>query len=340
MRVAAPFSVAVLLCTLFSSFSLYSRAGSNLPDAADAAMEEDSLVSVIAWFGGRDTMTYWINEGSWTFEGEDTVKTMGVNMKVMINVTDSTEDGYAMEYRFLEFGADTAVKAGMPEIVGMAVDRLNGMIAGKAIKFRTDEVGQITGYGNLKAIGRQAKKVLADVMESIPLIDSLAAAGVKTGYLAELLDADELVNGYTEELEMLFQNHGYQYSTGEIVRHDDASSVEYESDTYMAVWKDPESYSIVYDMDSYIPREDIKAMLGGLIDTFLDGSQAVSVKEDMAAGFDGQVKEDAVCNSYLYIKYFPDGWPAELVSQETVTIGGRGKLTQKYIVWDYRSIGN
>lgn len=49
---------------------------------------------------------------------------------------------------------------------------------------------------------------------------------------------------------------------------------------------------------------------------------------------------DAVNNSCFYLQYFPDGWPREVIYQEGVTIGDRGKLKQTYIEWDYRSVGH
>ena len=85
---------------------------------------------------------------------------------------------------------------------------------------------------------------------------------------------------------------------------------------------DPETYEyeLLFDVYSYIPREDLKS--------------------ELDAGFDEQVTEDAVNNSCFYLQYFPDGWPREVIYQEGVTIGDRGKLKQTYIEWDYRSVGH
>lgn len=48
-------------------------------------------------------MTYWINESTWDIRKGDTIKTAGINTKIMITVTDSTKKGYDMEYSFLDF---------------------------------------------------------------------------------------------------------------------------------------------------------------------------------------------------------------------------------------------
>lgn len=343
MKYLRPFSfvLSALLLSL-TSFVAYASEAKSVACTGQAAQAEDSLVSVIAWFNNRDTMTYWINESKWAFDGQDTVKNMDVSTKVMINVTDSTKNGYRMEYRFMDFGMDTAAAGMTYGFIGDIMETLRNKVVGTAVKFRTDEVGQITKIDNEGELRKQAKSVLDEVIGAMPFVDSLAAAGIKTDRLINSIDADMMVDSYIEELEMLFQCHGNQYAIGETSSHNEATDTEYASDTYMAVWSDPESYKyeIVVDIDNYIPREDIQNLLGDLVGIFLEGDVADSVRQEMNSGFESNFAEDAVYNSYLYISYFPDGWPEELVYQETVTIGDKGKTDQKYIVWDYRSIGN
>ena len=84
-----------------------------------------------------------------------------------------------------------------------------------------------------------------------------------------------------------------------------------------------------------IPREDIKALLGNLIEYFTDKESAKDVRKGLDTEFDSQVTTDGVCNSYVRINYFNDGWPQEVVSQDNISLGDRQKLTQKYITWDY-----
>lgn len=343
MKYLRPFSsVLSALFLSLTSIVAYPSETMSVASTEPVAQAEDSLVSVIAWFNKRDTMTYWINESKWAFDGQDTLKNMDVSTKVMINVLDSTKKGYRMEYRFMDFGMDTAAAGMTSGFIGDIMDTLRNKVVGTTVKFRTDEVGQITKIDNEGELRKQAKSVLADVIGAMPFVDSLAAVGIRTDKLLKGIDADMMVDSYIEELEMLFQCHGNQYAIGETSSHNEATDTEYASDTYMAVWSDPESYKyeIVVDINNYIPREDIRNMLGDLVDIFLEGDVADSVRLEMDSGFEGSVKEDAVYNSYLYISYFPDGWPEELVYQETVRIGDKGKADQKYIVWDYRSIGN
>lgn len=339
--------ITLVLSGLFitlTSFVLNGRHGSgNTTEEKCSDLPADSTVNVIAWFDNRDTMTYYIYDGEWSFDGEDTVKTIGAYTKVLLTVTDSTKHGYNMEYKFLEFHVDTAINTEKQKWMKLAADKLQERVTGTTIKFRINEVGEITKYDNLNEIKKQAKDVMAEVVRAIPYIDTLAAAGIKTERLLKLVDADALVDGYVEEVELLFQWHGRQFKTGEYTTHDDATDTEYESDTYLGVTYDPENYKydIMVDVNNYIPKEDLNDILGVLADIFLEKEDADKAKKEMKSGIEEQIKDSvAVRNSFLYSKYFPDGWPEEIISQEKTVIGEKGKLSQKYITWDYRSVGN
>lgn len=143
-------------------------------------------------------------------------------------------------------------------------------------------------------------------------------------------------------IELLFNYHGGQYKIGETESHEDATENEYASDTKTDIWLDPDTYEygISADVYSYIPREDIKVLLGNIIEYFTDEESAKDVREGLDTEFDSQVTTDGVCNSYVRISYFNDGWPQEVVSQDNISLGDRQKLTQKYITWDYRSVGH
>ena len=114
------------------------------------------------------------------------------------------------------------------------------------------------------------------------------------------------------------------------------------ADSLRAVGLNPDTYEygISADVYSYIPREDIKVLLGNLIEYFTDEESAKDVREGLDTEFDRQVTTDGVYNSYVRISYFNDGWPQEVVSQNNISLGDRQKLTQKYITWDYRSVGD
>ncbi len=315
---------------------------SEVQDSSEVTVQDDSILPVIAWFSKRDTMTYWIHDGQWEVKGKDTVMTLGAAAKVMLTVTDSTKKGYDMEYTFLEFVSDGQIKSEAQNLVGQAMDILNDATVGTTIRFRTDQYGKIVKYYNLKDIRKQAKKVLTKAISKMPHADSLRAVGLDPDKLMSMIDVDNLVDGYTEEIELLFDYHGEQYEIGKTESHENATENEYASDTKTDIWLDPDTYEygISSDVYFYIPREDIKVLTGNLIESFIDKESAKDVREGLDTEFDRQVTTDGVYNSYVRISYFYDGWPQEVVSQENISLGNIQKLKQKYIIWDYRSVGN
>ena len=303
--------------------------------------ESDSTIAVIAWFDKRDTMVYWINEGSWTVKDGDTTKISGVSTKVMLTVTDSTKKGYGVEYKFLEFRNDSLENSPLGEFQNRLVARLSDKIAGTTIRFRTDEYGRVKKYENLKEIKKQAKELFDSACEEmmrLPVMDSLKSIGVDLDAILKGVDIDPIVDGYTEEIEALFNCHGNEYKVGDYEEHTDESKKAYASDCHMSVGFDPETmeYEISSSVDTRIPAKDLKEMMGALVEMVSDKS----LQEDFDKEYDNQVKEDAVVGTWNYWQYFADGWPAEVISQTAIRLMDHSRLKQKQIVWDYRSVGN
>ena len=201
--------------------------GMSLPEGTVAYSqtqeESDSTVAVIAWFDKRDTMTYWINEGSWTVKDGDTTKISGFSTKVMVTVTDSTKKGYGIEYKFLEFQNDSVEDSTLGDFQNRLVAKLSDKIAGTTIKFRTDEYGRIKKYENLKEIKKQARELFGSACEEmmrLPVMDSLKSLGVNLEAILKGVDIDSMVDGYTEEIETLFNCHGNEYKAGDYDEHD------------------------------------------------------------------------------------------------------------------------
>lgn len=149
----------IIIGTMAMLFSFTSMPHKRLADEREdsVAQDEDSVVSVIAWFNKNDTMTYWINESTWDIRKGDTIKTAGINTKIMITVTDSTKKGYDMEYSFLDFKTDSVKDSWKQNLLNEALNKYKEAIKGTTIKFRTDIYGKIIKYDNLNEIKKAVK---------------------------------------------------------------------------------------------------------------------------------------------------------------------------------------
>ncbi len=334
-----PYLITAIAGFFIAASGVFARPAIIIPDAEE---ESDSTLAVIAWFDKRDTVTYWIDEGSWNVNGVDTVKSSGVSTKLMLTVTDSTRRGYRMEYKFLDFRCDTVSEPVLDNFQRNVVNLLSDRLKGVTIRFRTDEFGQISKYENLKEIKKLSKglyRSVIDEMMALPVIDSLKSAGMNPeAFFGDVFDDGALVEGFTEELELMFSNHGNMFTIGDFHNHSDATEDEYETDTELHIGLDPETmeYEISSQVSSLIPPVDIKELLSSVYDIFAGESKM----PDFDAEYDSQVTEDAHIENYSYWGYFADGWPQECVSQTVIKIMGRQKIKQKHIVWDRYSVGN
>lgn len=307
------------------------------PSAPETTASPDSIINVIAWFNKHDTVTYRVNESSWKLTGTDTVLTASYSMIARINVVDSTASGYKMDYTFLDFPTDALPDSAsaIDRFQNQITDKLARKIVGTTVHFETDEYGRITRYKNLGQIKKQARSLFKEALNEfskIPEIQGLKEMGFDVKDYAKNVDTDKLVDGYLEELNMLFMYHGLSMQPGENTEHEDATETQYENTTYTSATVDADdgSYSIVQDVTSILPRNELKEIVGGIVESFSNDSITDSFNEN----FDAQVNVDCTYEDYLKIDYLGNGWPYSIVRQKSTMIGNRGKVKQTVISID------
>ena len=324
-----------LSCILVTTVSIavYGNPSSQQSDSA----AQDSTINIIAWFNKHDTVTYWVSESSWKINDTDTVRTASFAMKVRVNVVDSTAEGYKMDYTFLEFPAavlsDSA--SAVEKFQNEIVTKLGNKIVGTTVHFETDEYGSITKYNNLGQIKKQAKFLFKEAIKEfskIPEIQEMKKIGFDVADYAKNIDTDKLVDGYLEELNLLFMNHGQAMAIGEFTEHEDATDTSFENTTYSSAFadEDDEAYHIIIDVTNILPRNELKSMVGGIVEAFTNDS----IKEDFNENFDAQVNVDGTYEDYLKIDYLVNGWPYSVVRQKATMIGNHGKVKQTVITLD------
>ena len=304
---------------------------------------EDSVVNVVAYFCKGDTCEYWIHENEWKVDGKDTVKTLGVSTQVRLVVNDSTSKGYKMSYTFLDVKADSV------GVMAMLTERTAKSVIGTTVNFETDEYGSITKITNLSQIKKQAKALFKAGIKDIaamPIMQEMKkATGLDFMKTATQANTDEVVEGYLEELKLLFAYHGSQYAVGEHHEHEDATKDSYANDTYInASLEKNGNYTISCEVVSVIPKETVKEVMGGLMGTITEGLKGKKTED--GKDYDGNIKDlddefkkeidkaaaqDAQISEYLSVTCFDDGWPSSVLKQNKTVIAGRGKLKQKLI---------
>lgn len=307
------------------------------PSAPESIASQDSTINVIAWFNKHDTVTYRVSESSWKLTGTDTVLTASYSMMARINVVDSTSNGYKTDYTFLDFPTNILPDSAseIDRFQRQITDRLARKIVGTTVHFETDEYGRITRYNNLGQIKKQAGSLFKEAsneFSKLPEMQELKKMGFDVKQYSKNVDTDKLVDGYLEELNMLFMYHGLSMQPGENTEHEDATDTQYENTTYTSATVDADdgSYSIVQDVTSILPRNELKEMVGGIVESFSNESITDSFNEN----FDAQVNVDCTYEDYLKIDYLVNGWPYSVVRQKATMIGDRGKVKQTVISID------
>lgn len=310
---------------------------------------EDSVVNVVAYFCKGDTCEYWIYENEWKVDGKDTVKTLGVSTQVRLVVNDSTSKGYKMSYTFLDVKADSVGDNFRDKMMVMLAERTAKSVIGTTINFETDEYGSITKIANLSQIKKQAKALFKASMKdiaSMPIMQEMKKAiGLDFMKIGNQANTDEVVEGYLEELKLLFAYHGSQYVVGEHHEHEDATKDSNANDTYInASLEKNGNYTISYEVVNVIPKETVKEVMGGLMGAFTEGLKGKKTED--GKDHDGNIKDlddefkkeidkaaaqDAQTSEYLSVTCFDDGWPSSVLKQNKTVIAGRGKLKQKLI---------
>ena len=310
---------------------------------------EDSVVNVVAYFCKGDTCEYWIYENEWKVDGKDTVKTLGVSTQVRLVVNDSTSKGYKMSYTFLDVKADSVGDNFRDKMMAMVVERTAKSVIGTTVNFETDEYGSITKITNLSQIKKQAKALFkAGIKEiaAMPIMQEMKKAiGLDVMKICNQANTDEVVEGYLEELKLLFACHGSQYAVGEHHEHEDATKDSYANDTYInASLEKNGNYTISCEVVSVIPKETVKEVMGGLMGAFMEGQKGKKAEDgkdhdgnikdlddEFKKKIDKAVDQDAQTSEYLSVTCFEDGWPSSALKQNKTVMAGRGELKQKLI---------
>lgn len=336
-KILSILTLCVFACSLVSS-KAQSRSWHELVAAAEDSLAADTTaadtaIDVVAYFAKGDTCDYRITETKWKISGTDTIQTVGVNTYVRLVVTDSTSAGYKMTYTFTGVDCDTTAQSAESRLLRTITDKMRENVVGTTIEFETNEMGTITKINNLGQIKKKGKALFKESMKALAATPEMKAlkkeVGIDVTDFTKGVDIDEIVDGYVEELKLLFLCHGKSFTIGESHDHDEATDDDYESDTYRTAFvEDSGDYSVDVSVVSIIPQADLKALVGGIVDMFKNAE----VKDQFEKEFDTQVNVDGSITDRYALRCFNDGWPIEVIKQRSMKMGNMlEKVKQTYI---------
>lgn len=321
---------SVIICMLSVVCSILVRAQSVNP--MDTIAPKDSTVDVIGWFAKNDTADYLIRESIWKISPNDTVMSASASTKVRIIVTDSTSKGFKMDYTILEMRGDTFDVSPIGKVQRALTESWGKKIAGTTVHFETDEYGKITKITNLGEIKKQAKSLYKDIINEVlglEDIKQIKETGLEIKDLMDKDDIDEMVEGFVEELKLLFRYHGLSMNIGEYSEHEDATESSFATDIYTEVSldKDDGTYTVTSQTTATIPNSQVKEML---MDKVKDIAGEDIVEKNSGA-LDDIFKSDATTENVLSIIYHPVGWPLKVVKQSSFKMEDVQKAEQTVI---------
>lgn len=321
------------LLMLFVAISMVVRG--EAASSQDNAATQDSTIDVIAWFNKHDTAIYCVDQTKWKINGADTALAASYRMFVRVNVVDSTAAGYKIDYTFMEFPPsiipDSA--SAIEKFQSQISDKLSNKIVGKTVHVETDECGRITRINNLGQVKKQAKSLFNEAIKELsqlPELKSLKEYGFDIKDITKKVDTDKLIDGYLEELNMLFAFHGLSMKIGETTEHDEATDSTYENTRYFKAMRDDEnnSYHIVSDVTSIVTGDDLNEITGGIVKSISNDSIASIFKEKRAN------VSDCVTEDYMKSDYLLNGWPYFVVRHRSAMIDSAGTVNQIIISLD------
>lgn len=303
------------------------------PQTADSVAATSPDINAIAWFCQRDSVVYEIVDSEWTIEGSDTTLTAGATSTVLINVVDSTANGFKLKFQYLDTQVDT-IAAGK-DIKARLADKFTRRLIGTSFDFETDEVGTITGFTNLREIKKTAKNMMKDIRDEVKAMPEYKAFKDFGFNLEDLLanfDSDMMVEGLLNDVKTIFALLGNSYPQGETTIYQDSPVFDEKIPTVQHGQIDEdESYTLTFDTESPIPNDLMMQLLGGMLHRMKDNS----LKEDISTNIGEALAKMEESNPFInrFAGYFvlPNGWPMEIMTRTTISAGGILHIQQKNI---------
>lgn len=317
----------------------------------DAAMVADSISSdstdVLAFFCNRDTMEYRFMATKREINGSDTVFRSAYAQDFMLCITDSTDEGYRMEYVATDFDHEDTIKVDPQALMHQ---RVFERIKGRKLVFRLSDVGELMEFVNWRDVRDDVIQGIFmaynELYPMVPGLEELVPKGQVMGIVSQTYQTEEGLLAWFKEVELLFNAHGKRFGQRSELS-DEGSDTEFPSSSIVVSGyektgddgdKDAEfdeDYYVMAETETHLKGEDIASFYRSKGAALGEGNMLSKTIVDQHSE-DIADKELLVTDGY-YIHYFFNGWPKAMESRNEEVIGNRKTVETRYVDWLSRS---
>lgn len=298
--------------------------------------KEDSIINVVAYFCKNDTTVYTSTSKKWQVADGDTTAVYRMEEKFRLVVTDSTSNGYKLEYTPIshayEGEADGADSTLMNTLWELTKDI-------RAI-FVTDELGTIQHLENWREIRDVIKKGITVAFDALytdnPGMDSIMPRKRFESFMMLKFNGEASIIAAYEEMGTLFGLHGRQLNIGTTDTDDNSS---YPSHIHVtAGYEDYPDEEHAFEGDfcmtgtsvTTISNEEAGELMGTVMGMLLENGVANKANQAMK----GAVKGDLTVTNLEDYHYFFNGWPRLMRTQKIAKVMQFQQVEENTIEWD------
>ena len=370
--------LVIIVCSLLAIAATQARNNSAAPAAQSnnpkTEVQSDTIapdsIPVVAYFCKRDTMNYRytvtqrveqshpstplsssVNGGiaavTPTDIPTDTVYKSAFVLDFMLCITDSTPDGYRMEYVATDFFKEDTISV---DIKALMHQRVFERIKGKKIIFQLSQVGELLQLVNWQDVRDPVIQGIFtaynEIYPKVPGLEQILPKGQLMGLVSQSYQTEDGLKEWFKELLLLFNSHGRIFPL-RTEWESEGSDTEFPSSSIAVSGlektgddgnKEPEfddDYYVMAETETRLKGQDIAAFYRSKGGPLGEGNALSKAIEELHAS-DIAEKELVVTDGF-YIHYFFNGWPNAMESRNEETIGNTKVVEDRSVDWLSRS---
>ena len=319
-------------------------------DSPFVAEDSAAVVPVVGCYELLDTTAYTaVSQESDVVDGDTTVR-YRVDTNFKIAVADSTADGYTLH--LLVQGCKAAPECSDNFKARLHEAGINALVGSKVV-VATDFAGSVTEVKNWQEVGRLQLRAYERMIDSTfaanPEMSKVVKRDAIKGLYSKTLATEEGVRDGLAALQVMFANHGNQFTAGS----DESDTVAATADSPAYTMTRYADYGVIdstdteteFDGDYFvlgkvstvIDGKDIAPLLTGAISGLVNqksGLSAKKIEKEMQNVKSIEVENDSKCF------YYYNGWPKITMFTTTTTLGPVKRIKAQMVASTSFSWGN